>query len=120
MIPVLLMFLLFPDTTSHYLAQAESPAGDLAPWAILFNTGVSGIWLWTLLTGKTHPHSEYVRVVTKLDAAENEIRRRNDEAMTVIVPLMTRTNDVLVRIVDRRDNTPPPPPKGTRRGGSDA
>jgi hypothetical protein len=115
LIPVLLAYALFPNATAHILAQAEGPATDLAPWAILFNTGVSGVWLWTLLTGKTHPHSEYVRVVTKLDAAEAELRRRADEDRNTLIPALVRSTDILSKQLERRDHTPPPPHKGDAR-----
>jgi hypothetical protein len=109
MLPVLLALILFPDTTHQLIAQAEGPAGDLAPWAILFNTGVSGIWLWTLLTGKTHPHSEYQRVVNKLDAVEAELLRRTEEDRHTLIPALVRSTDILAKQLDRRDNTPIPP-----------
>jgi hypothetical protein len=115
MISVLLLVALYPDATTQLLAQAENPAQNLAPWAILFNTGVSGVWLWTLLTGKTHPHSEYARVVTKLDAAEAELNRRAAEDRTTLIPALVRSTDILAKQLDRASNTPPPPGKGDNR-----
>lgn len=109
---LILLVVLYPDL----IAQAGAgPAQDLAPWAILFNTGVSGIWLWTLLTGKTHPHSEYVRVVTKLDAAENELRRRTDQDRETLIPALVRSTDVLAKHLERSQDTPPPPSRGASR-----
>jgi hypothetical protein len=116
-VPILLAFALYPDTTIHVLAQSENAAATLAPWAVLFNTGVCGVWLWTMLTGKVHPHSEYQRVVTKLDAAEAEIRVRNEDDRNTLIPALIRATDVLAQYVERRDNNTPPPPshKAPRR-----
>jgi hypothetical protein len=109
---LLLVYLLAPDVIAQVTA---GPAQDLAPWAILFNTGVSGIWLWTLLTGKTHPHSEYVRVITKLDEAEAELRRRTDQDRDTLIPALVRSTDILAKHLERNEYTPPPPSKGAAR-----
>jgi hypothetical protein len=98
---LILLFVLYPDI----IAQAAGPAQDL----------VSGIWLWTLLTGKTHPHSEYQRVITKLDAAENELRRRTDQDRETLIPALVRSTDILAKHLERSQNTPPPPAKGAPR-----
>jgi hypothetical protein len=109
-VPIALAFYLFPAQSIHLLAQSENAAATLAPWAVLFNTGVCGVWLWTMLTGKVHPHSEYQRVVTKLDAAEAEIRARNEDDRNTLIPALIRATDVLAQYVERRDNNTPPPP----------
>lgn len=105
----------YPNTTAYLVAQANGTASELAPWAVLFNTGVCGIWLWTMLTGKTHTHSEYERIVNKLDAAEKELLRRSQEERETLIPALVRSTDILARYLDRRDNDTPPPPSRQRR-----
>jgi hypothetical protein len=94
------------------LAQSASEVG---PWLTGLNIGLAAIGLWAFTTGKIVAHGTHAKCEEKLAAAEAELRRRNDETMTTIVPLMTRVYDTLARIVERRDNTPPPPGKGDRR-----
>jgi hypothetical protein len=115
MLPFLLIaYALAPDTTTHVLAQTENTAADIVPWAILFNTGVSGIWVWTFLTGKTHSDKDFQRVVTKLDAAEKELLRRAEEDRTTLIPAVVRATDIMAKVLDRQSDTPPPPSRRER------
>jgi hypothetical protein len=112
MLPFLVLYLFVPDPV---LAQAENTASNIAPWAVLFNTGVCGIWLWSMLTGKTHSDQDYQRLVTKLDAAEKELLRRAEEDRTTLIPAVVRSTDVLARLIDRQRDTPPPPSRREAR-----
>jgi hypothetical protein len=106
LIPVLLAYALFPDTTSRILAQAATDAG---PWLTALNLGLAGIGLWAFTTGRIHSDKELKRCEQKLDAAEAELRERNKEAREVLVPTLTQATLLLARFVDRQsDNTPPP------------
>jgi hypothetical protein len=109
---LLLLYLLYPDTTSRILAQA---ATEIGPWLTALNLGLAGIGLWAFTTGKIVAHGTHQKCVDKLDAAEAELRRRNDETMATVVPLLVRVHDTLARILDRATNTPPPPSKGGQR-----
>jgi hypothetical protein len=90
-------------------------ASEVGPWLTAVNIGLAGIGLWAFTTGKIVAHGTHQRCQEKLDAVEAELRRRNDETMTTIVPLMTRVHDTLVKQLDRASNTPPPPGKGDTR-----
>jgi hypothetical protein len=106
LVPVLLAYALFPDTTSRIVAQAATEAG---PWLTLANLGVGGIFLWAFATGRIVAQVTHKRIQDKLDAAEAELRERNKEAREVLVPTLTRATMLLTRFVDRQDtNTPPP------------
>ena len=101
------------------VAQATTEAG---PWLTALNLGLAGIGLWLFATGKIHSDRElqrlieradtqFQRVVAKLDAAEAELRERNQEARDTLVPTLTKAMLLLSRFVDRAENTPPPPSK---------
>jgi hypothetical protein len=114
LVPLLIAYTLAPDTTVHVLAQTEGTASAIAPWAVLFNTGVCGIWLWSMLTGKTHSDKDFQRVVTKLDAAEKELLRRAEEDRTTLIPAVVRATDIMAKVLDRQSDTPPPPSRRER------
>jgi hypothetical protein len=105
---LLVAYILFPDVVAQ-------TAADIGPLLTALNLGLAGIGLWAFTTGKIVAHGSHQNCIDKLAAAEAELRRRNDETMSTVVPLMVRVHDTLARILDRAANTPPPPSKGDNR-----
>ena len=113
LIPVLLAYLLAPDATAHFLAQAAGPAQDIVPW---LNLGATTLFLYLFATGKIVAQSTHQRCEQKLVEVEAELRRRADEDRLSLIPALVRSTDILARQLDRASNsTPPPPPKGDYR-----
>ncbi|HTE69701.1 MAG TPA: hypothetical protein VK942_13240 [Actinomycetes bacterium] len=112
LVPVLIAYALFPDTTSRILAQAATEAG---PWLTALNLGLAGIGLFMFASGRIVAQSTHQRCEQKLAEAEAELRRRADEDRTTLIPALVRSTDILAKQLDRASNTPPPPSKGDYR-----
>jgi hypothetical protein len=114
LIPVLLAYALFPDSTARILAQAAGPAQDIVPW---LNLGATTLFLYLFATGKIVAQGTYGKCEEKLATAEAELRRRADEDRQVLIPALVRSTDILAKQLDRASNTntPPPPHKGDPR-----
>jgi hypothetical protein len=54
-------------------------------------------------------------VITKLDEAEAELRRRTDQDRDTLIPALVRSTDILAKHLERNEYTPPPPSKGAAR-----
>jgi hypothetical protein len=112
LIPALIAYLLFPDETTHLVAQ---PASEAGPWLTALNLGLAGIGLWAFATGRIVAQGTYAKSEEKLAAAEAELRRRSEEDRTTLIPALVRSTDILAKQLERRDHTPPPPSKREAR-----
>lgn len=104
------------------LAQTTIP-DSLLGWLTGSAVTVLAFITWAWMTGRIHSDkelqriiercdAEFQRIAGKLDAAEAELRERNQEAREALVPTLTKALVLLGRFADRHDTTPNPPTKG--------
>jgi tetrahydromethanopterin S-methyltransferase subunit E len=94
------------------LAQATSP--DITAWLIGTPVTVLAFGIVAFIRGWIVTAASLERCQRKLDAAEAELRNRNQETISVIVPIVTRCTEIMARQLERYGDTPPPPTKGGR------
>jgi hypothetical protein len=95
------------------LAQQSVP--DLTAWLIGTPVTVLAAVTWAWMTGRIVTGSALAKAEARAEHAEQRLREIAEEDRSVLIPVLTRTTDVLTHYVVRKanDDTPVPP---TRKG----